>query len=125
MLETFIAEEKLDWDDPWIKSQDLEYHNIHTESGLYYALQAHGQMARVVTDEQIEYAIDNAPQDTRAKVRSFLMRTLTQNQMPCIVDWHQIYAGHTQYFEMKEPLDTNIAKAQRWIKRLRKRPLRN
>ena len=125
LLETFIAEEKLDWDDPWIKSQDLEYHNIHTESGLYYALQAHGQMERVVTDEQIEYAIDNAPQDTRAKVRSFLMRTLTQNQMHCIVDWHQIYAGHTEYFEMKEPFDTNIAKAQRWIKRLRKRPSRN
>lgn len=125
LLETFISEEKLDWDDPWIKSQDLEYHNIHTDTGLYYALQAQGQMERVVTDEQIKYAINNAPQDTRAKVRSFLMRTLTQKQMPCIVDWHQIYAGHTEYFEMKEPLDTNIAKAQRWINRLRKRSSRN
>ena len=125
LLETFITEEKLDWDDPWIKSQDLEYHNINTDNGLYYALQAQGQMARVITDEQIKYAINNAPQDTRAKVRSFLMRTLTQKQMPCIVDWHQIYAGHTEYFEMKEPFDTNIAKAQRWINRLRKRSSRN
>ena len=125
LLETFINEEKLDWDDPWIKSQDLEYHNIHTDTGLYYALQAQGHMERVVTDEQIKYAINNAPQDTRAKVRSFLMRTLTQKQMPCIVDWHQIYAGHTEYFEMKEPFDTNIAKAQRWINRLRKRSSRN
>ncbi|RKU31180.1 hypothetical protein C6499_04600 [Candidatus Poribacteria bacterium] len=125
LLETFINEEKLDWDDPWIKSQDLEYHNIQTDSGLYYALQAQGLMERVITDEQIKYAINNAPQDTRAKVRSFLMRTLTQKQMPCIVDWHQIYAGHTEYFEMKEPFDTNIAKAQRWINRLRKRSSRN
>ena len=125
LLEAFIDEEKLDWDDPWIKSQDLEYHNIQTDSGLYYALQAQGQMERVITDEQIKYAINNAPQDTRAKVRSFLMRTLTQKQMPCIVDWHQIYAGHTEYFEMKEPFDTNIAKAQRWINRLRKRSSRN
>ena len=125
LLEAFINEEKLDWDDPWIKSQDLEYHNIHTDSGLYYALQAQGLMERVITDEQIKYAINNAPQDTRAKVRSFLMRTLTQKQMPCIVDWHQIYAGHTEYFEMKEPFDTNIAKAQRWINRLRKRSPRS
>ena len=125
LLETFINEEKLDWDDPWIKSQDLEYHNIQTDSGLYYALQAQGLMERVITDEQIKYAINNAPQDTRAKVRSFLMRTLTQKQMPCIVDWHQIYAGHTEYFEMKEPFDTNIAKAQRWINRLRKRSSRS
>jgi proteasome accessory factor A len=125
LLETFIEEEKLDWDDPWIKSQDLEYHNIDVESGLYYALQEHGQMERVITDQHIEHAISNAPQDTRAKVRSFLMRTLTQNRMPCIVDWHQIYAGHTEYFEMKEPFDTNIAKAQRWIKRIQKRPTRS
>ena len=125
LLETFINEEKLDWDDPWIKSQDLEYHNINADSGLYYALQAQGLMERVITDEQIKYAINNAPQDTRAKVRSFLMRTLTEKQMPCIVDWHQIYAGHTEYFEMKEPFDTNIAKAQRWINRLRKRSSRN
>ncbi|MDD9972735.1 MAG: proteasome accessory factor PafA2 family protein, partial [Candidatus Poribacteria bacterium] len=124
LLEAFIAEEELDWEDAWIKSQDLEYHNIHTESGLYYALQEQGQMQRVVTDEHIQHAIDNAPQDTRAKVRAFLMHTLTQNRMPCIVDWHQIYAGHTEYFEMKEPFDTNIAKAQRWMKRLRKRPSR-
>ena len=34
LLETFISEEKLDWDDPWIKSQDLEYHNINTDNGL-------------------------------------------------------------------------------------------
>lgn len=121
LLETFIQEEKLDWEDPWIKSQDLEYHNIHPESGLYYALEEQGQMERVITTEQIENAIYNAPQDTRAKIRSFLMRNLTERQMPCIVDWHQVYAGHTECFEMKEPFDTNIAKAQRWLKRLRKR----
>ena len=121
LLETFIQEENLDWDDPWIKSQDLEYHNIHPESGLYYALEEQGQMERVITDEQIENAIYNAPQDTRAKIRSFLMHNLTEKRISCIVDWHQVYAGHTECFEMKEPFDTNIAKAQRWLKRLRKR----
>ena len=124
LLDAFISEENLDWDDPWIKSQDLEYHNIDTESGLYYALQEQGQMQRVVTDEHILRAVENAPQDTRAKVRAFLMRTLTENRMPCIVDWHQIYAGHKEYFEMKEPFDTNVTRAKKWLQRLRRRSSR-
>ena len=120
LLDTFIAEEGLDWDDPWIKSQDLAYHNIHPESGLYYALEEQGFMQRVVTDEQIEHAIENAPMDTRAKVRAFLMHNLHENRMPCIVDWHHVYAGHTECFETKEPFDTDLSAARRWIKRLRK-----
>jgi len=125
ILDTFIDEEKLDWDNPWIKSQDLEYHNIDPENGLYYALQTQELIERVITDKQIEDAIENPPQDTRAKVRSFLMRTLTQNRIPCIVDWYQIYAGHTEYFEMKDPFEINLARAQRWIKQLRTRNTRN
>ena len=54
-----------------LKSQDLEYHNIHTDSGLYYALEAQGLMERVITDEQIRYAINNAPQDTPGKSSVF------------------------------------------------------
>ncbi len=123
LLDTFRVEQGIEWDDPWLKSQDLEYHNIDMQSGLYYALQEQGQMERVITEERIEHAIYNAPQDTRAKVRAFLMRALTQNRMPCIVDWHQIYAGHTEYFKMMEPFDTNIAKAQRWIKKVQKLPI--
>ena len=119
-----MEEEGLDWDDPWIKSQDLAYHNIHLDSGLYYALEDQGQMQRVITETHIQHAIENAPQDTRAKVRSFLMRGLTENRMPCIVDWHQISAGHAETFEMKEPFDTSITPAQKWIKKLQKKPAR-
>ena len=36
MLGEFRKEENLDWHDPWLKSLDLEYHNINKESGLYW-----------------------------------------------------------------------------------------
>ena len=39
LLETFMEEENLDWDDPWLESLDLEYHHIHPERGLYYSLE--------------------------------------------------------------------------------------
>ena len=34
LLETFMEDENLDWDDPWVESLDLEYHNIHPDTGL-------------------------------------------------------------------------------------------
>ncbi len=69
LLEEFIKEEGLTWDDPWLQSLDLEYHNINQEVGLYYGLEAQGLMRRLVTDQQIDYAIHNPPADTRAYFR--------------------------------------------------------
>lgn len=65
LLETFAAEEGVAWDDPWLQSLDLEYHNINVEEGLYYGL----PMRRVVTDEQIDAAIHQPPANTRAYFR--------------------------------------------------------
>ena len=41
MLSEFRKEENLDWHDPWLKSLDLEYHNINKDSGLYWSLERH------------------------------------------------------------------------------------
>jgi len=65
LLQTFAQEENIEWNDPWLQSLDLEYHNIDPEKGLYYGLPMH----RIVTDEQIETAIQNPPSDTRAYFR--------------------------------------------------------
>jgi proteasome accessory factor A len=69
LLETFIDEEGVSWDDPWLQSLDLEYHNINQDEGLYYGLEAQELMRRVVTDRQIEHAIHHPPSDTRAYFR--------------------------------------------------------
>lgn len=65
LLETFVESEDIEWDDPWLQSIDLEYHNINPEEGLFYGL----QMKRVVTDEQIITAMHTPPLDTRAYFR--------------------------------------------------------
>lgn len=65
LLETFVESENIEWDDPWLQSIDLEYHNINLEEGLFYGL----QMERVVTDEQIQNAIHTPPLNTRAYFR--------------------------------------------------------
>ena len=43
LIETFREAEKLEWDDPWLKSLDLEYHNLDPEKGLYFGLIEEGK----------------------------------------------------------------------------------
>ncbi len=69
LLETFAAAENVAWDDPWLQSLDLEYHNVRREEGLYAELVREGTMRRFVTDDDIRHAIHHPPPDTRAYFR--------------------------------------------------------
>ena len=122
MLETFMEDEGISWDDPWLESLDLEYHHIHPNRSLYYELENQGQLLKLVTTEKIDAAIRNAPQATRAKARSAVMRYLFQNNMPCIVDWHQIYFTHEEPFEMEDPFQTYEEEVEGLLKRLSRQP---
>ncbi|MCS6896867.1 MAG: proteasome accessory factor PafA2 family protein [Nitrospira sp.] len=69
LLETFMEEERLQWNDPWLASLDLEYHNVNPERGLYRGLEAEGKVWRMTTDFDIEQALSVGPSDTRGGVR--------------------------------------------------------
>ena len=88
LLTTFIEEEGVQWDDPWLQSLALQYHDIDPENGLYYALETQGSMRRVVTDDQINHAIHNPPKDTRAYFRGKSIDKFT-NQMES-VQWDHV-----------------------------------
>ncbi len=91
LLETFMDAEKLTWDDRWLESLDLEYHNVDKEKGLYYELEQKGMMQRIVNDKRIKNAIFAPPQNTRAKARARLMRKLHEYKIPCIIDWDAVH----------------------------------
>ncbi len=74
LLETFLREERIGWDDPWLASLDLEYHNINPEQGLYLGLEAEGKAWRMTTDEVIDEAIRNGPSDTRGGLRGLCVQ---------------------------------------------------
>ena len=69
MLDAFVEVEKVDWDDPWLQSLDLEYHNVRQDEGLYAELVREKQIQRFVTDDEIRHAIRQPPRDTRAYFR--------------------------------------------------------
>jgi proteasome accessory factor PafA2 len=69
LLEGYRARDGLDWSDPKLRMIDLQYHDVRRDKGLYFKLLANGKMERLVSDDEVEAAIMNPPQETRAFFR--------------------------------------------------------
>jgi proteasome accessory factor PafA2 len=74
LIETFLQDQQVDWDDPWLASLDLEYHNLDPERGLFLALEAEGKTARLISETDIDAAMNIGPRDTRGGVRGLCVR---------------------------------------------------
>jgi len=74
LLETFIREERIGWDDPWLASLDLEYHNVDPERGLFLGLEAEGKAWRLTTEKDVTQALSSGPRDTRGGLRGLCVR---------------------------------------------------
>lgn len=88
LLETFMQEERIGWNDPWLASLDLEYHNVHPERGLYRGLEAEGKAWRMTTEVDIQQALVSGPADTRGGVRGLCVRRFPDQVKS--VQWERI-----------------------------------
>ncbi len=98
LLETFMAEEQLGWDDPWLASLDLEYHNVNAERGLYLGLEAQGKARRLTTDADVARAMTEGPADTRGGIRGLCVRRFPDQVKS--VQWEAVRfkGGASQWF---------------------------
>ena len=73
MLDAFAEAEGLEWNDPddraWLQSQDLEYHNIDPEEGLFPLFAADAAGGQLSSDAEVARAMVDAPEATRAAFR--------------------------------------------------------
>jgi proteasome accessory factor A len=76
LLESYRESELVNWQDPMLKSLDLEYHNLNQEKSLYYGLLQEGRVPRLTTDSAVDIASDHAPKNTRAFGRGELVKHL-------------------------------------------------
>ena len=74
LLESFIERKGLDWDDSRVHMLDLQYHDTRPDKSLYYMLERQGRVERICTDEEINAAAHNPPEDTRAFFRGECLR---------------------------------------------------
>jgi hypothetical protein len=86
LLSEFCAREGVSWNDPWLASQDLEYHQIDPSRSLGLALARNGFW----NPTGVEKAKREAPQDSRANARSRLMREIQVKACPYSVDWAEV-----------------------------------
>jgi proteasome accessory factor PafA2 len=69
IIEGFRRRDGLAWTDPKLRLLDLQYHDIDPSRGLYQRLVDRGAMQRLFDDEEVEMAVVEPPQDTRAFFR--------------------------------------------------------
>jgi proteasome accessory factor PafA2 len=95
LLDAFVEAESVDWDDPWLQSLDLEYHNVRREEGLYAELVRQNKLQRFVTDEEIRHAICQPPVDTRAYFRGRCIEKFAKQMSS--VQWDEIAFGENDH----------------------------
>jgi proteasome accessory factor A len=72
---------------PRIALMDLAYHDVNQRRGLYYLLQRRGLVDRVVSEQDVQRAMKDPPQSTRARLRGEFIRRAKQRRRDYTVDW--------------------------------------
>ncbi len=116
MLQLFQDAEGLSWHDEALYSLDLEYHNIDPGQGLYYALESR---RRLVSERQIEQAIEEAPSDTRACGRARIVRGLRQRAVgEYMIEWDGVFVEPKRTLVLADPFHPYRDEAEQFLRRL-------
>ena len=91
MIERYMSRKNLDWGDSQVQMLDLQYHDSRPDKGLYHILERQGKVERIVTDEEIQWALYNPPRDTRAFFRGECLRRYPTEVFG--VNWDSISFG--------------------------------
>ncbi|GJL54130.1 MAG: proteasome accessory factor PafA2 [Nitrospirales bacterium] len=130
LLETFRQQEHLAWEDPWLKSLDLEYHNVDPHKGLYFGLMDEGKAPCVTTRDAIELAKYSPPRDTRAFGRGEVIRYLADSSWsgiqepedearqfpPYVINWSVFQVRGSKAFIMPDPFRSYIQEVRTHLK---------
>jgi Pup amidohydrolase len=74
ILEGYRSRDGLSWGDPRLQLVDLQYADVRLDRGLYNRLAARGRITRLISEADIDRAVDDPPEDTRAYFRGRCLR---------------------------------------------------
>jgi len=87
MIEAYQTRHGLPLGHPRVALMDLQYHDVSRDRGLFYLAQHRGLVERTCTDEEIDTAMDQPPQTTRARLRGEFIRRAKERRRDYTVDW--------------------------------------
>ncbi len=87
LIEAYRDRHGLALTDPKVALMDLQYHDVNRDRGLFYRMQRRGLVDRLCNDEEIDLAVDQPPQTTRARLRGEFIRKAKERKRDYTVDW--------------------------------------
>ena len=87
LIETYRSRESLTLGHPRVALLDLQFHDISRERGVFYKLQKRGLVERICVDADIDDAVENPPQTTRARLRGEFIKKAKEKKRDYTVDW--------------------------------------
>lgn len=87
LVEAFRARHGLELSDARVQLLDLQYHDVTRSRSPFYRLQDRGMVERMCADVEIDRAMDDPPQTTRARLRGAFIKRATERRRDYTVDW--------------------------------------
>lgn len=91
LIEGFMERKNLDWGSSRVRLLDLQFHDLRPDKGLYHLLERQGRVKRLVSDEEIEAAVTEPPEDTRAYFRGQCLKRFSDEVFG--VNWDSLSFG--------------------------------
>jgi len=117
LLETFMEEEKLRWDHPWLQSIDLEYHNIDPVRGLFFGITPGKGIAEWNNSVRRPSATHVPPANTRASGRAQAVAFFQSRsgEIPYVINWDSIACDSRDFLVMGDPFQTYNEEVEKFL----------
>ena len=115
LLETFRENENLSWQDPWLQSLDLEYHNIDPEKGLFFALTSAKAIGEFNDSVRRPETMRVAPENTRAHGRGRAVAFFQNAAVPYLINWDSIALENHNFLLMPDPFENYGAEVDAFL----------
>ncbi|MFN2509473.1 MAG: proteasome accessory factor PafA2 family protein [Chthoniobacterales bacterium] len=106
LLETFMEAENVGWNDPWLQSLDLEYHNINPAKGLFFGINGSKRIGEWNHSVRRREARTVPPSNTRAAGRSRAVEWFQKREEPYVINWDSVACDSHDFLVMGDPFKT-------------------
>jgi hypothetical protein len=115
LLEAFMESEHIGWDDPWLQSLDLEYHNIDPKNGLFFSVTPGKRIAEWNSSFQPRAATHTPPPNTRACGRARAVAHFQERNEPYVINWDSIAHDSRDFLVMGDPFETYSSEVDKFL----------
>ena len=117
-----MESEGLTWDDPWLQSLDLEYHNIDPGKGLFFGVNPAKRIGEWNNSVRRHESSYHPPANTRAAGRAQAVAWFQKSDQPYVINWDSIACDNRDFLVMGNPFEDYTAEVAKFLSHPRPPP---